>query len=177
MSLSVTSLVYFIIRDFEQWKWIESSHAFNQKIQCSFSFGEWEPMYLVLNSKIFYLLSCIFIWTPAPYHRCLLRFLHLASPNQLLSAPCFDQLHNPISQSLELKVLVCFPVLLNLLSSQASSIYFHEFLFFLSNILVQTLLQIQPFPNCVQKNSFWENINRFCNRVRLSLCRIPPTEL
>lgn len=101
-------------------------------------------MYLIPNSKIFFLLSYIFIWTPASHHRPLLRFLHLASPKQLLSTPCFYQLHNP---SLNHRDSKSFSVLLNLLSSQSSSVYFNEFLFFLSNILVQTLLQIQPFPN------------------------------
>lgn len=90
----IPSLMCLSIRDFKQWKWIESIHL-TRKYSAFSSSGNWNPVYLVLNSKTFYLLSYIFIWTPAPYYGLLLSFIHFASPNQLLPAPCFFQMHNP----------------------------------------------------------------------------------
>lgn len=152
---------------------MESIHV-TRKYSAFSSFGRWNPMYLVLNSKIFYLLSYKFIWTSIPYHGLLLSFIHLATLNQLLSAPYFFSDAQPISQSLEFKILVSslcvflFFHIFYLPGHQACEILTFMSLFFSpSSIVVQTLPQIQHFPNYIQRTSVWGNINSFCSRISL----------
>lgn len=89
--MSITSLMCLFIRDFKQQKWVDSIRVTRK--YSAFIFWKMKPIVFGPNSKIFYLLYYIFIWTLIPYRR-LLNFIHLASPNQLLSA-YFFQMHNP----------------------------------------------------------------------------------
>lgn len=151
---------------------MESIHV-TRKYSAFSSFGRWNPMYLILNSKIFYLLSYKFIWTSIPYHRLLLSFIHLATLNQLLSAPYFFQMHNPSVSHWNSKFwchlcVFLFFYIFYLPGHQACEILtFMSLFFFPSSILVQTLLQIQHLPNYIQRNSVWGNINSFCSRISL----------
>lgn len=165
--MSTTSLMCLFIRDFKQQKWVESIHVTRK--YSAFIFWKMKPIVFGPNSKIFYLLCYIFIWTLILYRRLLLSFIHLASPNQLLSAPYFFQMHNPSVSRWNSKFWCNFSVFLLFYifyppGHQACEI-FHEFLFFPSSILVKTLPQIQHSPNYIQRNAVWENINRSCSHI------------
>lgn len=86
--MSITSLMCLFIKDFEQWKWIESIHLI-RKFSAFFSFGKWEPVYLVFYSRIFYLMFCSFIWIPTSHRRLLLNFIHFASSNSFCQLLAF----------------------------------------------------------------------------------------
>lgn len=125
------------IHDFEQWKWIESIHL-TGKYGAFSSFVRWEPVYLVLNSKIFYLFFFFY-----------LNCTSISRISAKLYSPCPSgcTAHGLVSS---LCVFVIFHIFY-LLSHQVCQILLSYFLFFfLSSILVQTLLQIQHFPNCIQ---------------------------
>lgn len=131
---------------------MDKIHTFNLKIQYGAfsSFGTWNPV--VLNSKIFYLLFCILTWTPAPYYRLLLSFIHLASPNQLLSAPCFYQSDAQHISCWDSKswchCVFSSSVIAFILTTKHIEILFSCDSFF-PIILLQTLPQIQYFLNYI----------------------------
>lgn len=129
-------------------------HTFNQKIQCFFTF--WKMRTSVFGSlfqNLFFVVldvhlnSNSILWTSAKlYSPCLSRPASISSLLLLVA--------QPISQSLGFRILV---------SSLCVFLFFHIFYplshqackillswlpsFFLSSILVQTLPQIQHFPN------------------------------